>query len=230
MKKFACLFFDLDHTLWDYDRNARKVLSDLYLHFELHRIMPHGLERFLDMYFKVNESLWNAFNQGRIAKEVIRNDRFERVMAKCGADGYHRCAEMSDYFVYHCPRQSGLMAGAKMTLNYLSKKYHMSIITNGFDEVQEIKMKASGLDQYFEHVITSETIGIKKPHAAIFQHALKCAGVSGELALMVGDNPNTDIIGAENAGITPLLYNPTGRIKSTCELEISHLQELMTLL
>lgn len=230
MKKFSYLFFDLDHTLWDYETNARKVLTDLYHHFQLNEVIRHGSERFLEIYFKTNDGFWHDYNQGRITKETIRNDRFNTVMTNCGASNYSHGLEMSDYFLEHCPRQKVVMPDALMTLNYLSKKYKMSIITNGFDDVQEVKMKASGLDRYFEHVITSETIGVKKPSPEIFAHALEKVGVAKEEALMIGDNPKTDIWGAKNAGLTPLLYNPTGRIKSECELEIKHLRELMTLL
>ena len=230
MKKFTYLFFDLDHTLWDYDTNAKTVLTNLYHHFELGSVIRHGPERFLEIYFKTNDGLWHDYNQGRITKEVIRNDRFDMVMTNCDASGYDRGLEMSDYFLGNCPRQKVVMPDAIMALDYLGKKYRMSIITNGFDDVQEVKMKASGLDKYFEHVITSETIGVKKPNPEIFEHALEKVGVLKEDALMIGDNPKTDIWGAQNAGITPLLYNPTGRIKSECELEIKHLRELMTLL
>ncbi|HCX22689.1 MAG TPA: noncanonical pyrimidine nucleotidase, YjjG family, partial [Cytophagales bacterium] len=194
------------------------------------KVIRHGPKRFLEIYFKTNDGLWHDYNQGRITKEVIRNDRFDMVMSNCGADSYEHGLKLSDYFLANCPRQPGLMPDTLMILNYLSRKYRMSIITNGFDDVQEIKMKASGLDKYFEHVITSETIGVKKPNPEIFTHALEKVDVRPEDALMIGDNPKTDIWGAQNAGITPLLYNPTGRVKSDCELEIKHLRELMTLL
>ena len=230
MRKFSYLFFDLDHTLWDYETNARKVLLDLYLHFELEKEIKHGPERFLEIYFKTNDGLWHDYNQGRITKEDIRNDRFRLVLQNCGGSDHTRVLEMSDYFLEHCPRQSAVMPETIMALNYLSQKYRMSIITNGFDDVQKVKLKAAGLDKYFEKVFTSETIGVKKPSPEIFEHALEVLGVPKEETLMIGDNPKTDILGAQNAGITPLLYNPSGKIKSECELEIKSLAELMTLL
>lgn len=230
MRKFSYLFFDLDHTLWDYDANARTVLLDLYNHFKLHQQIRHGAERFLEIYFRTNDGLWHDYNQGRITKDIMRTKRFDLVMTNCGAEGYEYGTRMSEYFLEHCPRQKGVMPGTKMVLDYLVKKYRMSIITNGFDDVQFIKLKASNLDHYFEHVFTSETIGVKKPNPEIFQYALQQVGCSNENVLMIGDNPKTDILGAQNAGITPLLYNPTGQIKSECELEIKHLSELMTLL
>ncbi|WP_421873541.1 YjjG family noncanonical pyrimidine nucleotidase [Marinoscillum sp.] len=230
MKQFSYLFFDLDHTLWDYDTNARKVLTALYHEFELNSQIKHGPDRFLEIYFKTNDGLWHDYNQGRITKEVIRNDRFKMVLSNCGGADHSRALEMSDYFLTNCPRQPGVMPGTKMTLDYLKKKYPMSIITNGFDDVQEVKLKACGLHGYFDHVFTSETIGVKKPNPEIFEYALQVLGIPKESVLMIGDNPKTDIQGATNAGITPVLYNPTGRIKSECELEIKSLSELMTLL
>lgn len=228
--KFTHLFFDLDHTLWDYDTNARKVLSDLYVEFELDKMIRYSSEQFLKIYLKTNDGLWHDFNQGRIQKETIRNERFNLVLTNCGSTDLSRSIEMSEYFLHHCPRQKAVMPDALMTLDYLSKKYEMSIITNGFDDVQAIKLKACGLDRFFDHIFTSETIGIKKPSPEIFHHALEKVKADRSEALMIGDNPKTDILGARNAGITPLLYNPTGQIKSECQLQIKHLTELMALL
>lgn len=229
-QKFSHIFFDLDHTLWDYDTNARKVLFDLYYEFELNEHIRHNADKFLEIYFRTNDGLWHDYNQGRIKKETIRDERFNMVLRNCGSIDFSRSMEMSDYFLHHCPRQKTVMPDAVMILDYLSKKYRMSIITNGFDDVQEVKLKSCGLDKFFDHVFTSETIGVKKPAPEIFEYALTRVDVDKSEALMIGDNPKTDILGAQNAGITPLLYNPTGRIKSECQLQVKHLTELMALL
>jgi len=228
--KFTHIFFDLDHTLWDYDLNARKVLNDLYQQFDLQREIVFGPERFTEVFFKTNDTLWQQYNQGNIDRDEIRTQRFRKVMAKCGAPGFEKTEAMSEYFLFNCPRQKATIADATMILDYLSKRYHLSVVTNGFDDVQCIKLEACGLDKYFSHVFTSETTGHKKPSREIFDHAVKEVNAHVSTTLMIGDNHSTDIMGARNAGITPLLYNPRGLVKSDCQLQIKTLSELMRLL
>lgn len=230
MKHITHLFFDLDHTLWDYDTNAQIVLQDIYQRYEVSAILQVPYEAFSAMFFKVNKELWYAFHKGEINKDAIRKERFSRIFKNCGVPETDLCDKIGQYYLMTCPKQSAVMPDAIMTLNYLSKKYHMSIITNGFDDVQLIKLKASGLKRFFKHVFTPDTIGYKKPAKEIFEHAMKTVQTTNRQTLMIGDNPNTDISGARNSGITPLLYNPTGLTRSDCQLQIQHLSELMKLL
>lgn len=228
MKHVRHIFFDLDHTLWDYETNARAVLQDIYTRFEVSRHTTLPMDAFILRFFQANGALWQAFDRGEVGKEEIRERRFRTVL---GAAADHELAdEMTHYFGYNCPRQPAVMEDAKMILEYLNKKYELSIITNGFNDVQGIKLSACGLDRFFGHVFTSDSIGARKPSAEIFEHALDTVGTTSSQALMIGDNPKTDILGAQNAGITPLLYNPTGKIKSECQYQIKHLGELMRLL
>ncbi|MFY0607834.1 MAG: YjjG family noncanonical pyrimidine nucleotidase [Cyclobacteriaceae bacterium] len=227
---FTHIFFDLDHTLWDYDTNAREVLRDIYEKFDMKEQTFHGPDRFIEVFFKVNNSLWQQYNQGNINKDQIRQRRFENVFSKLNISGFDRGEEMSEYFLFNCPRQPRVMEGAISVVNYLQSKYHMSIVTNGFDDVQSIKLAASGLNKYFSHVFTSENTGYKKPNRGIFDHAMKELVIEPETILMIGDNHSTDIMGARNAGIKPLLFNPSGKVKSDCELQINHLSELIELL
>lgn len=228
--KYTHIFFDLDHTLWDYEANARKVLSDLYHEFELNQHLDADVERFLQKFIQTNDILWAKYNVGEIGRDDIRLSRFKNLLTALNGTADLDHMKMSEYFLYHCPRQSKIMDGADMILDYLSKRYHLSIITNGFDDVQSVKLNACGLDKYFSHVFTSESTGFKKPSREIFDHAVATVNASHDKCLMIGDNPNTDILGAQNSGITPVLYNPTGKIKSTCPIQIEHLSELMRLL
>lgn len=228
--KFTHIFFDLDHTLWDYDNNAYKVLKDLYHHYRLSDYVSLSAHAFTQVFFETNDGLWARYNVGEISREDIRNKRFKIILEACGSHAVLDFVGMNEYFLYHCPRQTGIMEGADVVLNYLSKKYPMSIITNGFDDVQYVKLEAAGFSKFFKHVVTSETTGHKKPAREIFDFALHQANADRNFALMIGDNPHTDILGAMNAGITPLLYNPTGKIKSECQLQVQHLMELMKLL
>lgn len=228
--KFTHIFFDLDHTLWDYDVNSHKVLEDIYQHFDLKGQLSASCEGFISNFVKINALLWHSFNMGKIGREEIRTDRFKRVLKSCGCSKVELSERISEYYLYHCPRQTRIMEDADVILDYLRRKYHLSIITNGFNDVQEIKMKCCGLDKYFERVFTSETIGYKKPDPEIFYHAMEELGIEKSNVLMIGDNPVADVMGAQNAGITPLLFNPTGKTRSDCTLQVSRLIELMKLL
>lgn len=230
MKKFTHIFFDLDHTLWDYDSNARKVLQDVYEKFNLDKRLTCSIEGFIATFFKVTSQLWYYYNSGEITRDDIRLRRFRDIVKICGNKDDSFGDALTEYFLFNCPRQTKIMPHADVVLDYLHKKYQLSIITNGFDDVQTIKLKSSGLDKYFSYVFTSETTGHRKPAAELFQHALEITKGESSMALMIGDNPVTDIQGAVNAGITPLLYNPTGRRKSNCELQVSHWSELFKIL
>lgn len=230
MKHHTHIFFDLDHTLWDYDFNARKVLSDLFLRFGLADCTQTSVDGFISTFFKTNAELWHRFNLGLIERELIREERFRMILRTCGGKDEAMAKEIGDYFLHHCPRQPRIMEGADVLLGYLQDRYHLSIITNGFEDVQHIKLKHCGLGRFFARVFTSETIGFRKPSPEIFDYAMKETKAEKHLALMIGDNHSTDIEGARNAGITPILFNPTGKVKSDCEIQISSLSELMKLL
>lgn len=230
MKNIKHVFFDLDHTLWDHETNARTVLRDLYKEFNLQNRTNVDVEGFLSTYKSVNDKLWNDYNHGRIERDYLRDQRFALVLQACGATEVSDSIPLSDYFLFHCPRQGKLMDGTDMILNYLIQKYKMSVITNGFEDVQKVKLETSGLGKFFVGLFTSESIGRKKPDPAIFNHAMEQVGVQPHEAVMIGDNPKADIEGALGAGITPIFYDPLGAVKSVCQWQISHLSELMKIL
>ena len=228
--KITHIFFDLDHTLWDYDTNAGNVLRSIYNEFELTQKLDLSEDQFIKVFFQTNATLWDEFNHGKVDRDTIRSERFKRILRACGTTDFSSEPAMNQYFLYHCPRQKAVMEDAMMCLDYLSKRYHLSIITNGFDDVQSIKLKSCGLDKYFTHVFTSETIGIQKPQPEIFHHALQAVKSDQSTAVMIGDNPLTDIQGAQNAGIEAVFYNPGGRKKSECSWQIQHLSDLLKIL
>lgn len=230
MKGITHVFFDLDHTLWDYDYNARKVLEELYDHFRLEQVLRTTKTGFTQTFFAVNANIWRDYNHGRIEKEYIRNERFKSIMKHCGAASTLLADQLNDYFLYHCPRQSRLMEDTEMVLHYLSKKYEMGIITNGFSDIQGTKLASSRIGHFFSFVVTSETIGHRKPSKEIFDHAVGLAKAAAHTCVMIGDNPGTDIAGAKNAGLVPIFYNPDFDRKSDCEFQINRLSELMKIL
>ena len=228
MKQVKHVFFDLDHTLWDYEANSRQALTDLVHHFGLTDYVTP--EKFIDSYEKVNEKLWHKFNNNQIDKEYIRKYRFAMVLQKLSVYIDHEPEALTEYFISNCSIKSTLMPGTLDALNYLHEKYPMAIITNGFQEAQFPKMKASGLEKYFNHVVVSDTLGSRKPDERIFQHAMQLLDAQPHTSVMIGDNPKTDIRGAEAAGMKAIFYNPTGNRKSVTEWEIQSLSELVGIL
>lgn len=231
MKTYQHVFFDLDHTLWDYDRNVTESLSELYELYKLQTLGIQTFELFFASFHHVNFQLWDSYNVGKIDKLNLRKERFPRIFAHAGGNAQLIPLEFEEDFMSRTSSKPHVFPHAKEILTYLKAKYRLHVITNGFDESQAKKLKSSGLDQFFESVITSETTGYRKPDPRIFQHAMEQVSTSPELCLMVGDNPVSDILGAQQADIDQVFFNPEGKtidLKPT--YEIRHLQELQDLL
>ncbi len=201
----------------------------MYENFDLANHTNTSSEGFLGLFFKVNAGLWHRFNMGYISREEIRNDRFPMILKQCQGN-VDMADDLSNYFLHHCPRQTRIIDGADHILAYLSEKYKIYIITNGFDDVQWIKLKASGLGQYIHDMYTSESIGFRKPSREIFDYALSETKGVAELSIMVGDNPTTDIDGANKAGLFSVLFDPSGTIDADAGVRITHFEELKRLL
>ena len=171
-KPYRHIFFDLDHTLWDFETNSNETLADLY---EIHDMYRFGfdLKQFLKHYHVENAALWDDYNHGRIDQKELRSTRFTRVLTSLGLDAGDVPEKIDEQYLAICPKKPNVMPHTFMILDYLKDKYDLHIITNGFDDVQEIKMTTSGLKDYFEVVVTSELAGHKKPHRGIFDFALK---------------------------------------------------------
>jgi putative hydrolase of the HAD superfamily len=228
--KYKCLLFDLDHTLWDYETNSREALSELYVSFQLEK---RGVEeeKFLHTFYIINNELWDLYDRGLLHRDVIRNERFHKILFALGVDDLKMSLQLSHEYVEQSPKKKNLMDGCKETLEYLNSKYPMVIVTNGFDEIQSTKLLAGGIDQYFKSVVTSARAGYKKPSKEIFEFALQESNVSAYEAIMIGDNLLTDIAGAKNANIDTVLFNPNKMEHQTLvNYEIETLRELMNFL
>ncbi len=218
MKKYKHLFFDLDHTLWDFARNSKETLYDAYLSFELEKL---GIiwEQFIHEYWVINDALWDDYRKGRVTKLELRYNRFTFTLKHFGIDNKALAHQIADFYVEHSPQKPNVFPNTHETLNYLKNKYKMHIITNGFEEVQFIKLEKSNLAQYFEEVITSENAGQKKPHPTIFDFALNLTGAKKEESLMIGDNLEADILGAQQFGIDQVYFNPE---KASHQVSVTH--------
>lgn len=224
------LFFDLDHTLWDYETNSNETLVELWQTYSLGDEGVNQLE-FLTQFGVVNNQLWDLFHQGIIGKDTIRNDRFKKIFNSLEVDHLHFVEQIQEDYLAICPTKPNVITDAHMVLEALAPHYNLHIITNGFDEIQSIKLGQSGLTPFFDKIITSGGSGFQKPEPGIFEYALQLAQTTAKESVMIGDNPESDIVGAANAGIAQIFYNPQGstcRIKPTAEIQ--QLRSLLDLL
>jgi len=230
-KKYQHLFFDLDHTLWDFDTNAKETLIELFDRYEL---AQHGLfevQDFISLYTENNHELWRAYHLGEISKEELRDTRFKKTFRELGLPEALIPLQFEEDYVKESPHKTNLFAGAHEVLQALQPHYHMHIITNGFKESSDLKLSKSNLKPYFKEIFVSEVIGKYKPDIALFQHALAVAGCEAKDAIMIGDSLEADILGAKNAGIDQIFFNPHFQAHTVdCNYEISQLSELLGIL
>lgn len=208
MRTYSNIFFDLDKTLWDFTSNATETFDDLYEHFLLSDHLINSSKDFFTVYEGHNTLLWNMYREGLVSKEFLSVERFRRTLNDFEVKDPDIAESMSKEYLRRSPLKTKLMPYALETLEYLTGKYKLHIITNGFSEVQFVKIKNSGIDKYFNCVITSEEVGCKKPNPLIFDYSLKKAGALPNSSLMIGDDLEVDIIGASDCGIDQVFYNP----------------------
>jgi YjjG family noncanonical pyrimidine nucleotidase len=230
-KKYKCVFFDLDHTLWDYEANSADTLFELYEGYDLRSKGVPLYEDFLNRFKKVNIDLWNLYDNGLIDSDVIRRERFKQILEPFNAYESKLSDDLSRDYLDICPRKSKLMPHATDILNYLKQHYRLAVITNGFEEIQHQKLTAGSLHSYFDHIITSQKAGFKKPSREIFDCALQLNGVTSMEAVMVGDNLITDIGGAKNASIDAVFLNTEEIVHNeSLHYEIRSLDQLRVIL
>jgi YjjG family noncanonical pyrimidine nucleotidase len=208
VKKYFSIFFDLDHTLWDYDKNSKETLAELYAFHNLDRYGHIGFEQFNEAFHKVNLLLWDQHDRGVIDRYVIQKERFPMVFAEFDIVDQEMSDQISKHYYALSPTKKNLIPNALDVLEYLVQRYPLFVITNGFHEMQSGKVFSGGIAKYFKAIVTSEQAGHKKPSREIFDHTLRLSGHQHHEAIMIGDNVLTDIAGAMNAGIDSILYNP----------------------
>ncbi len=232
MPHYKCVLFDLDHTLWDYETNCAEALHELYHSYQLKDFGVETFEAFHSTFVSINTNLWDRYDKGEIHRDIIRFERFDRILKKMGVDNYTLSLQLSDDYINESPKKKNLMPGAKDMLDYLfHANYPLYIITNGFDEIQSTKLASSGIEKYFLEVVTSQKAGHKKPAKEIFHYALSKSGFTPHQAIMIGDNLITDIGGAKNAAIDAVYFNPHKTMHSeNVHYEIQSLNQLLSIL
>lgn len=227
------LFFDLDRTLWDFDLNSREALNEIFL--ELAQPQLPGdftAQDFIAVYEVENERCWKDYREGRLTQQELRPLRFKRSVEKLGIgefEGMNALAEsMGEAYVKRAPYRTALLDGAMEVCAALKERGHrMFILTNGFEEVQHIKMHNSGLSPYFLQVLTSDALGFKKPRREAFDQSITLTNSSASRAIMIGDDMECDVEGACNAGWQAIHFDPKGPESNSAFPHIANLRELL---
>jgi putative hydrolase of the HAD superfamily len=203
---------------------------EIYEIFNLSR-WPFTLEEFMKYFHETNNYLWDKFNHRLIDREELRNNRFKIILGKLGVKEEDVPAEIGEAYLEIAPSKSSVMPFTYEILDYLFPKYKLHIISNGFDDVQHRKLKAANIFHYFDKIITSDNSGYRKPQKEIFDFSMDSAGATRADSLFVGDNLDTDIVGAQNAQMDHIFYNPE---KKPHPYQVTHeivsLKEIMKIL
>lgn len=206
--KYQHLFFDLDHTLWDFDANSRKTLADIYVDMALHTRGIHDFDLFHKNYLIHNDKLWARFRNGYIKAEELRWKRMWLTLLDFKIGDEKLARDMGVRFLDLLPSRNILFPHTREILDYLTAKgYTLHLITNGFEKTQYSKLEYSGISHYFVKVITSEGSNSLKPHKEIFDFAFQKTGALPHHSIIIGDSPEADIQGGINAGIDQVFVN-----------------------
>ena len=221
------LFFDLDHTLWDFDKNSEFAFDTIFKNqgFDI------SLQEFLNIYITRNQHYWKLYQVNQISHEDLRyfrlKDVFDALKFEVSDEVIH---QLSEDYIKFLPEYNHLFDGAIELLDYLKPNYQLHIITNGFSEVQDKKLKNSNIGHYFQTITNSEIAGQKKPNPIIFDYALKSAKASKEESIMIGDSFEADILGAIDFGIDAIFFNESKTTINHDVYQVNHLLELKNIL
>lgn len=225
------IFFDLDHTIWDFDRNATETLQELYVKYGFDELCGHAApDNFITAYTSNNHRLWGLYHHNKIDKPTLRRLRFEDTFTELGIDPNLFPWDFEEEYLAVCPNKTHLFPHAHETLSYLKDRYTLHLISNGFQEACERKLAGNQLADYFDTITISELVGINKPDARIFQHALHEAKAAKQESIMIGDNLDADVRGAQNFGMDAIFFNPiSAAVPDDIEHSIADLKELQRL-
>ena len=225
------LFFDLDDTLWAFSANARDTYEEMYRKYDYDRFFD-SFEHYYSLYQRRNLELWAEYADGKVTKEELNRQRYLYPLEAVGAGDSALSEAYEKDALATIPTKSKLMPHAREVLEYLSAKYNLYILSNGFKELQFHKMRSSDIDKYFRKVVLSDDIGILKPWPEIFHFALSTTQSELNDSLMIGDSWENDIAGAAGVGMHQVFYNLSGRtdLPFTPTYQITDLKELLDLL
>lgn len=217
------IFFDLDHTLWDFDKNSEMAFDRIFSE----KYSEVRVEDFIEKYAPINQACWKLYQEDKITHQELRYNRlklsFEALDYTISDDNINQIA--NDYIAF-LPDNNHLFDGTIEVLEYLKPKYKLHIITNGFANVQDRKISNAALGGYFATITNSESAGVKKPNSIIFDYAVNLAQTSKEKSIMIGDDFDADVNGALNAGLDAIFFNIKNIKIPEKYKQINHLLEL----
>jgi putative hydrolase of the HAD superfamily len=221
--KIDHVFFDLDHTLWDFEKNSALAIETI---FKKHAI-DVDLQLFLSYYVPINIKYWEWYRVDKISQFELRLGRLKETFHLVDYEiDDEKILFLSEEYIEYLPKFNFLFEGAIEILDYLKPKYNLHIITNGFQEIQDNKLKNSNIAHYFKTITNSELAGVKKPNPVIFQYAITEANASKTNSIMIGDCIDADVNGALNFGMDAILFNIDPSKSYENITQIAHLLEL----
>lgn len=224
------LFFDLDHTLWDFEKNSEATMFQIYVDFQLEAMGIPSFDLFFKNYCIHNDILWERYRNGFIKRTELRWKRMWLTLLDFDIKDHDLSLKISEAYLDILPTNTHLMPGALELLEHCKDRYNMHLITNGFETTQQMKLSNSGIDHYFKALITSEKSFSMKPKREIFDYALQTTGAALHQSIMIGDALAIDVLGAKNVGMDQVYYNPN-KIPHTEQptYEVAHLAELKSI-
>ncbi len=226
-EKIEHVFFDLDRTLWDFEKSAKQTFEEIFKINELFKKGIPSVNKFHEVYTIHNNILWDQYRKGEIKKEILRGLRFTLTLKEFNIFDEDLGEKLGDDYVSISPKKVNLFPYSIEILEYLHPKYKLHIITNGFSEVQDMKLQASGMEKYFIEVITSEAAGYKKPDPRVFNYAFTKAGALPQNSIMIGDDYEVDIIGARDVNMQQIFFDPDKKFaQNGSTYYINNLQEI----
>lgn len=223
----STLFFDLDHTLWDFELNSSLALEETLENLSL--VGRNGLtaENFIKRYHVINDRMWDQYRRGKIEKSALRSRRFDEALALFSIRENGLAERFADMYLSLCPVKKNLIPSAQDVLENLSARYPVWLLTNGFSEVQAVKIENPGIKPYISGIVTSEEAGAKKPSREIFDYAVKRAGAEASSSAMIGDDLENDVHAALAAGFARAVwFNPSGSQGDVSDSRISVVKSL----
>ncbi len=230
-KNYKHIFWDLDHTLWDFEKNADITLRLLFAQHSLAEVLQTNPDRFCELFSKNNHELWVLYNSSQINKNELRKLRFPRLFKRFGVSEKFVPPSIEDEYQTICRQQPHLMPNARLVLKTLQERgYQMHIISNGFQDAQAEKLVCANLDTFFQVLVTSESCSYRKPQKGIFLHTFQKCAAKAQESIMIGDNLSTDIAGANAVQMHNVWYNPNKEVNSSAEKPTFQIHDLAELL
>jgi len=225
------LFFDWDHTLWDFETNSKQALEKIFYEYDLRKFGVLSPQHFIDTYMPINYTMWKEFREGKMDAATVKIKRFQDTFQKFGVVDMVLVNDVKSFYLDKLPLGGALMPNVLKTIKILNENFELHVVTNGFLEVTQHKLAHSNLASFFRTVLSAEEVGVLKPNTKVFQEALKRSGASAERSLFIGDNLIADVQGARNAGMHQVFFNPLGHAhEESPTYEINDFQELLDIL